>query len=84
MQPRKKLKFCTSSKSALATAERRLDQTRTAIDELFTLVAEETLLNKPGLQPLRKELLSKARDLYREVLAAEGDDPRIRHDLSQG
>ena len=45
-------------------------------------MAEETLLNKPGLQQLRKDLLLKARDLYQDVLAAEGNDPRIRHDLS--
>jgi tetratricopeptide (TPR) repeat protein/tRNA A-37 threonylcarbamoyl transferase component Bud32 len=70
------------TQAALDTAERRLHQTRQAIDELFTLVAEETLLNEPGLQPLRKQLLLKARDLYKDVLAEETNDPRVRHDLS--
>jgi tRNA A-37 threonylcarbamoyl transferase component Bud32/tetratricopeptide (TPR) repeat protein len=67
---------------ALADARQSFQHTRTAIDELFNIVSESTLLNEPGAQGLRKELLLKARDLYHEVLAQRGHDPAIRDELA--
>ena len=43
-----------------AKAEANFRQARAAVDEYFTTVSESKLLNVPGLQPLRKELLDAA------------------------
>lgn len=57
---------------ALATAQNRLGDARDAVDELFTAVSEETLLDQPGLQPLRESLLTKAKDYYERFLKEHG------------
>ncbi|QDV39643.1 serine/threonine-protein kinase [Tautonia plasticadhaerens] len=59
-------------------AEANFRQARAAVDEYFTTVSESTLLNVPGLQPLRKELLDAARRYYRDFLRERGDDPAVR------
>lgn len=53
------------------------DQMMTFVDELFTRVSEEELLNAPGLQPLRKDLLSRALVHYQTLL----DRPRRNYML---
>lgn len=75
--------------AALAVAEiekQRSDesfrQAREAVDELFTRVSEEALLNQPGLQPLRQDLLQKALDYYQRFLAQRGDDAALRDELA--
>lgn len=73
--------YVTASR-ALTRAEQSLNQLRVAINELYTLVSETDLLNEPGMQPFRKKLLAKARDLYQETLKQQGDDPTIRRELA--
>jgi eukaryotic-like serine/threonine-protein kinase len=75
--------YVTTSR-ALDESERRYRQTRQVIDEFFTLVAEDTLMNQPGMQPLRRELLDKALPHYRQFLEERGDDPTIRDELATG
>ncbi len=45
-------------------AEANFRKAREAVDEYFTKVSQSKLLNVPGLQPLRKELLESARNYY--------------------
>jgi serine/threonine-protein kinase len=59
-------------------AEANFRQARAAVDEYFTTISESRLLNVPGLQPLRKELLDSARKYYRDFLSKRGDDPGVR------
>jgi serine/threonine-protein kinase len=59
-------------------AEANFRQARAAVGEYFTKVRESTLLDVPGLQPLRKELLESARKYYERFLAQRGDDPTVR------
>ncbi len=59
-------------------AEQSFRAARNAVDEQFTLVSQETLLDRPGLQPLRRELLLGSKKYYEDFLAARGDDPSIR------
>jgi serine/threonine-protein kinase len=59
-------------------AEVNFRQARAAVDEYFTKVSENELLDVPGLQPLRKELLESARKYYQGFLDQHADDPGVR------
>src|SRR5262249_4506357 len=59
-------------------AEANFRQARAAVDKYFTTVSESKLLNVPGLQSLRKELLDAAQRYYRDFLRERGDDPSVR------
>jgi eukaryotic-like serine/threonine-protein kinase len=59
-------------------AEANFRQARAAVDEYFTTVSESKLLNVPGLQPLRKELLDAAQKYYRNFLSERGNDRSVR------
>jgi len=57
---------------ALADSDRSFLEKKRAVDDLFMRVSEETLFKEPGLQLLRKELLTLARDYYREFEQQRG------------
>jgi non-specific serine/threonine protein kinase/serine/threonine-protein kinase len=63
-------------------AEASSRQARRAVDQFFTRVSEERLLNQPGLHPLRKELLQDARRFYEGFLAERAGDPALRAELA--
>jgi serine/threonine-protein kinase len=65
-----------------AKAEANFRQARAAVDEYFTTVSESKLLNVPGLQPLRKELLNAAERYYQAFLRQRGGDPSVRVDAA--
>ncbi len=56
-------------------AETSFQLARKAVDDFFTQVSETTLLNVPGLQPLRKDLLQVALVYDQEFLKQRGHDP---------
>ena len=64
-------------------AEANFRKAREAVDEYFTKVSESKLLNVPGLQPLRKELLESARKYYDAFLRDHGTDRTVRADTAQ-
>ncbi len=70
------------SSRALANSEQSLLQARQAVDDLFTRVSEETLLNQPGLQRIRKDLLQCARDYYEKFLVQSGGDETVHDELA--
>ncbi len=59
-------------------AEANYRRARQAVDEYFTRVSESKLLDVPGLQPLRKELLEAALKYYQDFLRERGDDRAVR------
>jgi tetratricopeptide (TPR) repeat protein len=63
-------------------AEANFRQARAEVDRYFTTVSESRLLDVPGLQPLRKELLDAAQEYYRDFLLKRGDDPSVRADAA--
>lgn len=65
-----------------AKAEASFRQARGAVDELFTRVSEETLLNEPGMQELRKDLLRKTQNYYHQFLTERGDDESLGNELA--
>ena len=67
---------------AQARAEASLLQARQAVDDLFTTVSEDTLLNQPGMQPLRSDLLRRARNYYEKFLVQSGEDETVRDELA--
>lgn len=65
-----------------AKAEVSFRQARSAVDELFTRVSEDTLLNQPGMQPLRNELLRKTQKYYDQFLTQRADDASLADELA--
>jgi serine/threonine-protein kinase len=65
-----------------ARAEQSFLQARKAVDDYFTTVSESKLLNVPGLQPLRKELLDSALKYYQGFIRDRGGDRSVRAELA--
>lgn len=63
-------------------ADENARKARQTVDEYFTLVSESKLLDVPGLQPLRKELLRSALDYYRGFCEQQTDDSALLADLA--
>src|SRR6185369_4276147 len=62
-------------------AETNLRQAVKAADTFFTRVSESKLLDKPALQPFRKELLEEAQKQYLELFNKKKDDPVLKAEL---
>jgi eukaryotic-like serine/threonine-protein kinase len=71
-----------STTAALAESESRLQKALAVVDELFTRVSEDELLNEPGMQPLRKDLLEKALKHYKYFLAESGGKANVRDEVA--
>jgi serine/threonine-protein kinase len=67
--------------AALAQSELRFRDAMDVVDKLFTRVSEDTLLNQPGMQPLRKDLLHEALAYYQKFMREGADDPRVQDEL---
>ncbi|REK18758.1 MAG: hypothetical protein DWQ37_02840, partial [Planctomycetota bacterium] len=65
-----------------AAAEANLQRAKEAVDKYFTLVSESKLLDVPGLQLLRKELLDSALDFYKTLSVERVDDPALLAELA--
>jgi serine/threonine protein kinase/tetratricopeptide (TPR) repeat protein len=63
-------------------AEQSFRQARQAVDDYFTTVSESKLLNVPGLQPLRKDLLDRALKYYQGFIRERGGDRTVRAELA--
>jgi tetratricopeptide (TPR) repeat protein len=65
-----------------ARTEENFRKARAVVDTYFTTVSESKLLDVPGLQPLRKELLDAARQYYRDFLEEHGRDRSVRKEAA--
>ncbi len=72
----------SSRQASLAESQANLALARKAVDDSFTRVSESSLLNVPGLRPLRRDLLQSALAFYEEFLRRGGDGPGILADLA--
>ncbi|MGH8474778.1 MAG: hypothetical protein ACRER2_03255 [Methylococcales bacterium] len=63
-------------------AQSNFDKAHQAVDESFTLVSQSTLLNKPGLEPLREQLLEKALKYYEDLSKQRARDSEMRETLA--
>jgi tetratricopeptide (TPR) repeat protein len=64
-------------------AENQGQAARLTVDDLLNSVSQETLLNEPGMQPLRRKLLERALGYYLKFLAEWGDDPTFRAEAAR-
>jgi serine/threonine protein kinase/tetratricopeptide (TPR) repeat protein len=55
---------------------------RDAVKRYFTTVSDNKLLKVPGMEGLRKELLSNARDFYEKFIKERQDDPSLDQDMA--
>jgi serine/threonine-protein kinase len=65
-----------------ALAEQNARKAHQAFDEAFTQVSESKLIDVPGAQPLRQQLLQSALRYYQDFLARRHDDPALQADVT--
>src|SRR5262249_4881961 len=65
-----------------AQAEARLRVTLQAVDDMYTKVAEKWLASQPNQEPLQREFLLKALDIYEQLLREAPDDPELAFQLA--
>jgi eukaryotic-like serine/threonine-protein kinase len=75
--------FAIQTSIALRRETAALAESNQTVDDFFTTVSESTLLNQPGVQPVRRELLQKALAHYERFLKRRGNDPTIQDELAQ-
>jgi tetratricopeptide (TPR) repeat protein len=63
--------------------EHHFAQALQAVEQMLLVVSEVDLADVPQMGPVRKQLLLKARALYREFLAERGDDPTVRREAGR-
>ena len=67
---------------AEAQAQTNLLQARRAVDDYFTLISQSPLLDVPGLQPLRRQLLEAALRYHQEFLLQHPENRLLEADLA--
>jgi len=68
--------------AASSEANANFQIAREAIDRLMTKVAQESLLNQPKMQTLRRSLLNDALEFYQKLIAQRGDDSDLNKELA--
>jgi serine/threonine protein kinase/tetratricopeptide (TPR) repeat protein len=63
-------------------ADTSFQKARQAVDEYFTVVSGSPLLDAPGLEPLRKQLLESALRYNREFIQQHSEDPDLQADVA--
>lgn len=63
-------------------AQENFERARDAVDEYLTRVSEEVLLDEPGMQPLRKDLLELALNYYEEFAKERRNDDSLQTELA--
>jgi eukaryotic-like serine/threonine-protein kinase len=67
--------------AALNKAEQYFHQARGAVDQ-FGMQLADRLLEVPGTEPVRRDVLLSALSYYRQFMEGARDDPHLRHDLA--
>jgi serine/threonine protein kinase/tetratricopeptide (TPR) repeat protein len=71
-----------AERSGRLEADRSFETARQAVEDYFTQVSENQLLDAPGLGPLRKQLLETALGYYLRFIDQHADDPRRQADVA--
>lgn len=70
------------TEAARKRSEESFHEAKSAVNELFTLVSEERLLNEPGMQQVRRDLLERARGYYERFLDRHANNPTLQTELA--
>lgn len=73
--------YLTTS-AAQVESDRSFRDALATVNIFFNKVSEDSLLHAQGMQPLRKELLTRALEYYQRFLEQRGDDPTLREELA--
>ena len=68
--------------AALERADANFRRARQAVEDYFTTVSEETLLDEPGMQPLREKLLRAALKYHEAFLRERAADPSVEAEVA--
>jgi len=68
--------------AALAQADSNFRNAQDAVDKYLTAVSQNTLLDSPGMEPLRKELLESAVEYYENFVSSHANDPALKAELA--
>ena len=71
------------TEAARKRSEESFQEAMSAVNDLFTRVSEERLLNEPGLQEVRRDLLDRARSYYERFLKRREHDPALQAELAE-
>ncbi|MFO0968416.1 MAG: serine/threonine-protein kinase [Gemmataceae bacterium] len=71
------------TEAAALRAEENLRRARAVVDDFFVRVSEKHLLNAPGMQTVRADLLKKAKAYYQDFVTAQRDAPEVEGDLAK-
>lgn len=63
-------------------AEVNFLRARQAVDDYLVTISENTLLEVPTLEPVREELLEKAKNFYKGFVEERTDDPKLKAELA--
>ncbi len=80
---RERTKALADKTLALEASDRSYRQSREVVNQFFVLVSEDTLLNQPGAQPLRGDLLKLALAHYERFLAERGKDVTLLQEIAR-
>lgn len=64
-------------------AERNFELARSAVQDYYIAVSEDTLLMQPGMQGLREELLRQALVYYQSFLDQRQEDPSLHKEVAE-
>ncbi len=67
----------SDSEQSRKDSEQSRQHSQDTVEFFLTKISEEDLLEQPGMQPLRRELLEQALSYYRAVLARRDKDPEV-------
>jgi tetratricopeptide (TPR) repeat protein len=75
---RREKKLRQEAQRHMQRAEDNFAKARRAVDDYLTAVSESRLLQVPGMQELRRQLLQSALAFYQQFLKERGTDPSLR------
>jgi serine/threonine protein kinase len=71
------------ARRSATNAQTNARHARETVNTFCTLVSEEQLLDQPGMQPLRRQLLELALKYYKTFRTQQGDDRALLKDLAE-
>lgn len=83
LNARKAESHAQAEKEARDRAEKHFVRAHDAVNKFSTTFSERDLLNVPGLQDVRKELLEDALRYYQEFLKEQAGNPQLERELAE-